>query len=310
MRADRVRAERWRSLALLVVFAVGPAGGGWARASTDPEPPGVDGEPRDRVSYNGTVSLALMAGAVVSAALPPEIYKTPPACRWCGGSDPNVLDRWARKARWDEPCKAGRLSYLSLGAAGAIALLPMSHESSGRAWMENAGVVADSVAATVILTQVVKYAVRRDRPASNPCHPGSPTEADRNLSFFSGHAAVAFALASSARETARLRGRSADNWFWAGAGAAALTGYLRVGGDRHHLTDVLVGAGVGYAVGKWVPRHLHQKEAEVPGASVRGGGALSGPPAFAYARPVGRGGDVLVQVGKGPGKSVMFRVVF
>jgi len=25
---------------------------------------------------------------------------------------------------------------------------------------------------------------------------------------------------------------------------------------------------------------------------------------------VGRGGDVLVQVGKGPGKSVMFRVVF
>lgn len=306
------KPDLWRRALLLGVLLVGPSGGGWARASTDPPltfDAAAEPEPRSRVSYNGTVSLALTAGALVAAALPLEIYKTPPACRWCGGSDPNFLDRWARKARWDEPCKAGRLSYASLAATGALALIPMGHESSSRAWMENTGVVADSVAATVIVTQVVKYAVRRERPASDPCHPDRPTETDRNLSFFSGHTAVAFSLVSSARETARLRGRSVDNWFWAGAGAAALTGYLRVGGDRHHLTDVLVGAGVGYAVGKWVPRHLHQRE-DVPGAAGRGGGALSAPPAFAYARPVGRGGDVLVRLGKGPGKSLMLRVDF
>lgn len=307
------KPDLWSLAALLAALLLGPAEGGWARDSTDPPvlpEAAAEPEPRGRVSYDGGVSLALTAGALVSVALPLEIYKTPPACRWCGGSDPNFLDRWARKARWDEPCKAGRLSYLSLGATGALALIPMSHESSSRAWMENTGVVADSVAATVILTQVVKYAVRRERPASDPCHPDQPMEADRNLSFFSGHTAVAFALVSSAHETARLRGRSVDNWLWAGAGAAALTGYFRVGGDRHHLTDVLVGAGVGYAVGRWVPRHLHQRDVAGPGASGRGVSPPAGPPAFAYARSMGPGGDVLVRVGKGPGKSLVFRVDF
>ncbi len=290
-----------RSVVFLTLLGVGPSTFAQATAGD---------ETRDRISYNGTASLALMSGALVSAALPLEIYKTPPACRWCGGSDPNFLDRWARKARWDEPCKAGKLSYLSVGAAGALALLPMSHETSGRDWMENAGVVADSVAATVIVTQVVKYAVRRERPAPNPCHPDRPMEPDRNLSFFSGHTAVAFALVSSAHETARLRGRSVDNWLWAGAGVAALTGYFRVSGDRHHLTDVLVGAGVGYAIGRWVPGHFHQREVQESAGSSRGGPAPPGPATFAYARALGRDRDALLQVGKGPGKSLVFRFDF
>jgi membrane-associated phospholipid phosphatase len=41
---------------------------------------------------------------------------------------------------------------------------------------------------------------------------------------------------------------------------AATTGYLRIAGDEHHLTDVLAGAAAGTAVGIALPRLLHGRE--------------------------------------------------
>jgi membrane-associated phospholipid phosphatase len=39
---------------------------------------------------------------------------------------------------------------------------------------------------------------------------------------------------------------------------AALTGYLRIAGDKHYMSDVLTGAAVGSAIGYMVPRlHRH-----------------------------------------------------
>ena len=221
-----------------------------------------------------------------------------------------MIDRWARKAKWGEPCRAARLSYASLGAAGVVALLPMSREPSGSEWLTNAGAVADSVAVTVMLTQVVKYTVRRARPEADTCHPGRSKEQDRNLSFFSDHTAIAFALVSSARETARLRGRPTSDWIWVGGAAAAATAYLRMAGGRHYLIDVLTGAGVGYAVGRWIPRHVtHPNEPPPTGPSLDLRASLSAP-VFAYSRFVGREGSVLLQMGKGPGRSVQIGLRF
>lgn len=261
----------------------------------------------------GTLSISLVAGALASAALPAEVFKTSPACRWCGGADPNAIDRWAAGAKWEDPCRAGRLSYATLGAAAVVAFGPLSHESNARDWAENAGAVTDSVAVAVMATQIVKYAVRRERPAANTCHPGRQTETDRNLSFISGHASLAFALVASAHETARLRGRrSNDAWLWTGGTAAALTGYLRIAGERHHLIDVLAGASVGYAVGKWIPRHVLRPDRRT---SANGPATLREPPqlaptVFAYSKPVTSDGKVLIQVGKGPGRSLQLGIRF
>ena len=294
------------TLAFLAVLALEASSASPEQAQADSST-GTASRPLD---YNEKLGLPLFAGAIASVALPPVIYKTPPACRWCD-ANLNVVDRFVqKKVKWDEPCNASKLSYVSLAAAGAVALGPMSHEDDGNDWLVNSGAVADSVAATIILTQVVKYTVRRSRPQSDSCHPGRTQEPDRNLSFFSGHTALAFALVSSAHETARLRGRETNDWMWVGTGAAAVTAYLRVAGGRHHLFDVLTGAGVGYVMGRWIPRHVArpvEPQPPAPGQAFR----PSVPPAvFAYSRPVGADGGSLLQVGKGPGRSIQIALSF
>ncbi len=293
------------TLALFAVLAFGASSGSMEQAQTDSSA-GTASRPLD---YNEALGLPLFAGAIASVALPPAIYKTPPACRWCD-ANLNAVDRYVQKVKWDKPCQASKLSYLSLAAAGAVALVPMSHEDDGSDWLVNAGAVADSVAATIIVTQVVKYTVRRSRPEADSCQPGRTQEPDRNLSFFSGHTALAFALVSSAHETARLRGRETNDWRWVGAGAATVTAYLRIAGGRHHLFDVLTGAGVGYVMGRWIPRHIARPEEpqlRPPGQAFRN----SMPPAvFAYSKPVGADGGALLQVGKGPGRSIQLGLSF
>ena len=273
----------------------------------DQDPASAEGQ---SLEYRPSVGVPLFAGAIASAALPALIYKTPVPCRWCDGARMDAIDRWARKAKWEKPCRAGSLSYATLGAAAAVALVPMSHESNGEDWLVNAGAVTDSVAATIVLTQVVKYTVRRARPVDDTCHPGRSKEMDRNLSFFSGHTALAFALISSARETERLRGQGTSDWVWVGGGAAIATAYLRMAGGRHYLIDVLTGAGVGYAMGRFIPRHVTRPK-EVPTVATGAAFRPSPPPAvFAYSRPLGPDGRALLQLGKGPGRSVQIGVSF
>jgi membrane-associated phospholipid phosphatase len=74
------------------------------------------------------------------------------------------------------------------------------------------------------------------------------------MSFWAGHSAFAFSLAASATQMARMRGLRGWRWLAVAsfAGAAA-SGWLRIAADRHWLTDVVVGAGVGTAVGLGVP---------------------------------------------------------
>lgn len=300
------QTSRWRFPTAVLIAFLGRAVG----ASEDPAGANAAAATSVEREFRGALSISLLAGALASTALPSEVFKKPPDCRWCGGANPNVIDRWAAGARWENRCRAGRLSYATMSVAAGLAIGPLSHESRARDWLENAGAVTDSVAVTVMATQIVKYVVRRERPAADTCHPERSPEPDRNLSFISGHAAVAFALISSAHETARLRGRrSNDAWLWAGGGAAALTGYLRVAGERHHLIDVLAGAGVGYAIGKWIPRHVLPPDRRSL-APVRSTAAPLPPPLFGYTRAFTSEGKVVVQLGKGPGRSLQVGIRF
>jgi membrane-associated phospholipid phosphatase len=86
-------------------------------------------------------------------------------------------------------------------------------------------------------TGILKYTVKRERP-----------DGSDSLSFPSGHTSSAFALASVATH----------HYGWKlGAPLYALAagiGYARIEQDRHHLSDVIAGATLGFVVGRTVTR--------------------------------------------------------
>jgi membrane-associated phospholipid phosphatase len=101
----------------------------------------------------------------------------------------------------------------------------------------------------------MKSMIGRERPTRSPdspfrFHPFSFKE----LSFPSGHSAVAFALAASfARE---IEGQWDDALFFT---LAALTGYSRMHDDKQWASDVVFGAGVGVLSARFV----HRREAKI-----------------------------------------------
>ena len=87
------------------------------------------------------------------------------------------------------------------------------------------------------------------------------TSVDDDLSFYSGHTTEAVSLAVAAGTVSSLRGYRLAPLVWsAGLPIALTSGYLRIAGDRHYFTDVLVGAIAGASVGLLVPYVFHRPE--------------------------------------------------
>jgi hypothetical protein len=123
-------------------------------------------------------------------------------------------------------------------------------------------------AATLFITQFSKNIGARDRPFVPDCDTPNEDDAvdcdgrDRHRSFFSGHAAFAFAGASLVcvhhANLPLYSHDAADNGACVGAMLlAAATGVLRILGDMHYATDVLLGAIIGLAAGLLLPAALH-----------------------------------------------------
>lgn len=102
--------------------------------------------------------------------------------------------------------------------------------------------------ANALATNIVKILSARERPYHHYGTLGS-RGADDYASFFSGHTSVAF---SQAVANAMMLSKSypeQETLIWASLlGTAGLTGYLRVAGDMHYLSDVLVGALAGSTI--------------------------------------------------------------
>jgi membrane-associated phospholipid phosphatase len=110
------------------------------------------------------------------------------------------------------------------------------------------------------LVHGLKYAAARKRPCVRELPPGTALEGGDNLSFPSGHTALAFSLATASGTVATLRGYRSAPYVWgAGMALAAFTGYLRMAADQHYASDVVVGALVGSLVGWAVPYLLHRR---------------------------------------------------
>jgi membrane-associated phospholipid phosphatase len=229
-------------------------------------------------------------GAVTAAAVAlwigAELAKEhlgPSRCRIC---EVPGLDAAARDAlRWEDVRPARNASHVlayGLLPAGVAAHQLLAARAAGDTaeGLVDLLVVLQAVALAQDLNHAVKHATGRARPYLADGAPSRGTETDDFLSFYSGHASVAFALASAAGTVSSLRGYRGTPWVWAvGMALAATTGYLRIAGDEHHLTDVLAGAAAGTAIGIALPRLLHGREQ--PGAVAAG--PVAGPLSFGIA---------------------------
>ena len=104
---------------------------------------------------------------------------------------------------------------------------------------------------TGITTLGLKALIGRARPhlgmGAKTFHPLSLEDEFHSLP--SGHTSIAFSSAGY------LFARSRNPWIgWGGVAVASTVGMARIYRDRHWLSDVIMGAGVGFAIGYFVGR--------------------------------------------------------
>lgn len=184
----------------------------------------------------------------------------PESCRFCE-AEVNAVDRQTRRAlvfNNTRPMALASDAGLYLAMPLSAALLTLGSRKPGTAAL----LVAQSAALTANVNQAVKFAVGRSRPYARFGHDvgKDPAGGDDHLSFFSGHSAVSFSLAAASYAWMRLE--KPEQAPYAGAAlfaGAAFVGYARIAADRHYLSDVLVGAVVGSAIG-WATIEGHRRE--------------------------------------------------
>jgi len=264
---------RSHALAALVVLGLGVGRSPDAAAEAWYEGP----HGRNRV-FHLTLTVGLGLGFAASESFL-KASLAPDDCRWC---DPPGIDVRVRDALlWDDPESARLFSHLTgyvaapLFGLGMSALTGMSSQDAGWARLIDDTIpILETVAISQAVTQIVKWSFGRQRPF---VHFGNPEPAqDDNLSFWSGHSALAFGVTTSAGLLAHWRGSKSEPLIWGvGLTLSAATGYLRIAGDKHYFTDVVTGTAVGVIAGLTIPRLMrrHRNVAIVPSA---GGLAITG----------------------------------
>jgi membrane-associated phospholipid phosphatase len=239
----------------------------------------------------GVDATVTIAGAAAFVGSEVVIRTTDPQpCRWCdrdaaGRDTLNALDKTARRLRWSNPYAADLISDVTafvvtpLVAAGTdVIAARYDARSSGDG--TDLVVVAEAGVLAADVNELTKLLVLRERPDVHALSPEARSartpQADDDLSFDSGHTAESVSLAVAAGTVASMRGYRLAPLVWAAALPPALvTGYLRIGADRHYFTDVLAGAVSGAVVGFLVPYVFHPA-ATAPSAQGASAATVSG----------------------------------
>ncbi len=233
-------------------------------------PSGLEELRRDPAISGGVTVSAFALSFAIEAAKP---YIAPPRCVWCdrgpdGESTLNSVDRGVRSSLvWKEPKVAARISdviglMLAPGASYGVLALVGGEAGAGVAFPVDGLVVTEASALAVAATQVIKVAAGRTRPFAHARDLDEPVpkplSPDEHLSFPSGHTSLAMSVATASGTVATMRGYPGAPIVWAtGLPLALLTGYLRIGADKHYFTDVVAGALLGAAFGVLVPVAFH-----------------------------------------------------
>lgn len=151
---------------------------------------------------------------------------------------PAYVDKPVSEAlAWDNKELAGDISDWGLYGSIVAPYVRMFPRKKDR-W-RRFGTIAVTQIGGALLSDVVKMRTKRTRPNGQD---------DR--SFFSGHTSISFIGAGLICSYKR------DAFCYTGLAVAGLTGYLRISAKKHWLSDVLVGMGVGYAHGRYMPKMI------------------------------------------------------
>ncbi len=208
-------------------------------------------------------------GALTAAAITIRLVEEPGA-RW---TRTNAFDNWFRDRLKIDRATQHRIGRASDALALTLIAFPVLVDAVGMALVGDknkkvAGqllaIQAQAFAMTGFLTGVTKVTSGRERPNAQEqgCDElGADCGSGVNASYFSGHAAFAFAgagLTCVAHRHLELFGRLGDPLACASAlTLASVTAIFRVMADTHWTTDVLTGAGVGLFTGWFVPWLMH-----------------------------------------------------
>ena len=209
----------------------------------------------------------LITGSGMGLALGLELYGkshfVPDTPRF---SSPNSFDRYMRDRIWfghdsQDVARSGSdiLIYgVSMSSLFWGPVLSNNHELS---LLINARVFA----ANSIMTNIVKMTAARERPYSHFQTRKSEGKKD-NTSFYSGHSSVAFSQAVSNSMILSRNYPQHGTLIWSTLmGSAGLTALLRVGGDMHYFSDILVGAFSGSIVAWAITRSELKKYGQYEG---------------------------------------------
>jgi membrane-associated phospholipid phosphatase len=177
---------------------------------------------------------------------------------------------WDKVADFGRPFGDGKYVIPALGLAYACGRLVGNDRASRTALLG-----LESVAVSGAITGAVKFLAHKHRPSSGAADdipwdgPGLVTS---DLSFPSGHSAVAFAVATVfAAEYSEHRLVAPLAY-----GAATLCAFSRMNDNAHYLSDVVVGAAIGHFTARAIlARHGRFSESRLrlaPTVSARGPG--------------------------------------
>ena len=192
--------------------------------------------------------------------------------------DPDEVPRFERFAIGLESDAATAASNVTVALA---VLVPPAADLLVLGWsrplLEDAVVLAETLAVNGAVVTVVKYAVQRPIPLAYAGDPHYVKEPGSYRAFWSGHASTTFAALTAAAWTIRLRhGERVWPWIVAGVVGASVA-VERVAGGHHFPSDVVVGALAGAALGTAIPLlHARREEPALSIVPARRGLALRG----------------------------------
>lgn len=192
-----------------------------------------------------TIRDAGLIGVASALYLTPHVFAIAPppsVCAPCSRVGVPGFDRWAivdPRAAW---ANASTVAEIGLGAVLTVDL------ARTRAGGPHVLALVESTALAVGTTELLKAVVGRRRPVLYTAEaPDAVANPDSRRSLPSGHAAGAFAMATSYWFSRRALHGTRDAWAWVPLLVATGIGVMRVSAGRHFPSDVLIGAAVGIA---------------------------------------------------------------